>query len=259
MDRPTSKTTLIIVLIAVLAIIAAVFLTHRADKNITPANVSEIPPLPAPTDWPSVKVRDASITDSASYYTISATYPVTKDDVITGYFKSFVDDNISQFKEDTSWAAGNGADVAPAEAASLSLTIKYREEKNNRVDNYVFDVDTYTGGAHDLQATKTFSFSATGQQITLDSIFIKGSAGLKTIVPYVKTQLAKAPGADQSMIDDGTTPTAANYQNFTVGNDSVTFIFDPYQVAPYSSGAQKVTVPVSVFKSVANPDVFGKQ
>ncbi len=258
MNKPISKVSLLITLVAVLAIIAALFLGHHGTKNVAPDNVSETTPLPASGDWPSTKVRDETVSDNASYYTISATYPITKDDVINGYFKSFVDSNISQFKDDTSWAAGDGANAAPAEAASLSLSIKYREEKHARVDNYVFEVDTYTGGAHDLEATKTFSFSSTGQQVMLGSLFTNDTAGLKTIAPYVRAQLAKVPGADQSMISDGTVPTADNYQSFTVADDSVTFIFDPYQVAPYSSGIQTVTVPVSAFKSIASTDIFGK-
>ncbi len=60
------------------------------------------------------------------------------------------------------------------------------------------------------------------------------------------------------MINDGTAPTEANFQNFIVTDSGVTFIFDPYQVAPYSSGTQTVEVPLSVFKSVASSDVFGK-
>jgi hypothetical protein len=254
-NTPMSKALLILLAIAVLAVIGFVFYSHRATTAL-PVQVSETTPLPGATDWPSAKVSDATVTDNGSYYTINATYPVVKDATISGYFKSFVDDSVTQFKSDTSWAANNGANQAPAEAASLSLHITYTEEQSSIADNYIFATDTYTGGAHDLQATKTYSFSPTGQQIPVSGLFTNGDAGLKTIAPYVKDQLSASTDADASMIADGTAPTEANYENFTIESDGVTFIFDPYQVAPYSDGQQKVKVPLSVFKSIANPDIF---
>ncbi len=211
-QSPTSKTVLVLLMVAVLAVIGFFIYNHRAVKGVAPAQVSETAPLPTPAEWPSAKVSDQTITDNASYYSINAVYPVTKDDVITGYFKSFVESSISQFKDDTSWAAGSGASVAPAESGNLSLSIKYTEQKSIHADNFVFNTDTYTGGAHDLEATQTFSFSATGQLITLATLFTNGTDGLKTIAPYVKAQLATMPDADSSMIADGTAPTTDNYQ-----------------------------------------------
>lgn len=250
-----SKAILILLALAVLAVIGFVIYSHRATKNLVPV-VSENTPLPNPSQWPSALVREETITDNASYYTISAVYPVVKDDVITGYFKTFVQDSITEFKSDTSWAAGSGAAIAPGEAANLSLTIKYTEQKSAHADNFVFSTDLYTGGAHDLQSTKTFSFSPTGQLITLSSLFTNGDAGLATIAPYVQQQLSTMQYADASMIKDGTVPTDSNYQSFTVQDDGVTFIFDPYAVAAYAAGTQTVKVPVSVFKNIANPNLF---
>jgi len=242
--------------IAVLAIIAVVFLSHH-PKVVSTAVVPENTPLPAPAEWPSTKVSDKKITETGSYYSINATYPVTKNDVITGYFSSFVQDSITEFKSDTSWAAGSGANSeAAAEDGLLSLNVTYTEQKNANADNYIFSVDENSGGAHDLVSTKTFSFSATGQLITISSLFTNGDDGLKTIAPYVAAQLATAADADSSMIAQGTAPTDDNYQNFTVAPDGVTFIFDPYEVGPYSDGQQTVKVPVSAFASIASTDLF---
>jgi hypothetical protein len=254
---PSSKIVLIVLLLAVLAVIGFVFYTHRATKGVVQNNISDTTPLPTPSAWPSTKVSEATITDNKSYYTISAAYPVTKDSVINDYFKMFVDSAIAQFKDDTSWAAGDGAKIAPAEAASLSLTITYTEQKSARADNYIFSTTTYTGGAHGLESTKTFVFSPTGQQISVASLFLNGIAGLKTIAPYVKAQLtASLPRGDQSFIADGTAPTEMNYQVFKVLDDGIIVIFDPYQVAPYSDGQQTVKVPLSVFRNIASADIF---
>lgn len=254
MNRPVSKTLLIVLVIIVLAVIGFFVYNHHSNKGV-PTPVSETNPVPTQSAaWPSAKVKDATVNDKSSYYTITATYPVVNDPVISGYFKKYVDDSIAGFKEDTSWANG---DTTDAVAQDLSLDIAYTEEKNAHADNYIFTTNSYEGGAHGLQSTKTFTFSATGQQVALSTLFTNGIAGLKTIAPYVKSQLSKAlPNTDQQFIDDGTMPQEGNYQVFTVQDDGITFLFDAYQVAPYSDGRQTVHVPLSVFKTIADPALF---
>ncbi len=255
MNRPVSKTVLIILLVVVLAVIGFFVYSHRAAK-VTPTQVTENVPTPTPSQqWPSTKIKDATVKDNTSYYTISATYPIVKDTVISGYFKKYVDDSVAGFKSDTSWATSDSADSAAA--GQLTLNITYTEQKTDNADNYIFSNSSYEGGAHGLTATQTFTFSPTGQLISLSNLFTNGLAGLQTIAPYVASQLKSTlPSTDQDFVADGTSPTAENYANFTVQDDSVTFYFDPYQVAPYSDGLQKVTVPVSAFKSIASLDIF---
>jgi alpha-glucosidase (family GH31 glycosyl hydrolase) len=206
------------------------------------------------TTWPSAKVGEEHLDDKSGPYTITAVYPVTSSSTITGAFKSFVQAQIDQFKEDTSWATDPS--IAPAEAQDLTLTVEYTEEKNTRADNYVFTVESYTGGAHGLQATKTFTYNETGIPVTLASLFTTGEEGLKTIAPYVQAQLKKNELTDATWVSEGAAPTADNYQNFVVTDTGITFMFDPYQVAAYAAGKQTVAVPLSVFKSIANPELF---
>lgn len=252
MNRQTSRTTLIIALILVLACIGVIF---YARSGSTPVQN----PVPSRggqgVEWPSTVVRDAVVREDGKYYTINATYPVTQDDVINGYFKTFVTDSIAQFKEDTSWAKDNSDS---AEAASLSLEISYTHQRSARADNVVFSTGTYTGGAHGLQTTKTFVFSPTGQQITLSGLFSNGINGLKTVAPYVRQQLMKMENVNADFVAEGTEPTEANFERFVVTDAGITFIFDPYQVAAYSEGTQTVDVPFSMFRSVASKDVFDR-
>lgn len=255
MNRPVSKIILIVLLVVVLAVIGFFVYNHQATKNVAPTQVSETTPLPTPSQWPSTKIKDATINDSNTYYTITATYPVTNDEVINGYFKTYVDNAVASFKSDTAWATTDAADAAAA--GQLTLNITYTEQKNSNADNYIFSDASYEGGAHGLTATQTFSFSATGQQLSLSNLFTNGDDGLKTIAPYVASQLKTTlPSTDQQFVDDGTSAVDTNYANFTIQSDGITFLFDPYQVAPYADGLQTVKVPVSVFKSIADPAIF---
>lgn len=248
--KPVSKFSIIITVIALIVIGWVVFTHHdRAANPITTPDT-----VTPSASWPSVEVDHKTISDSNQYYSIDAMYPVTKDTGINDQFKAFAEDQIAQFKDDTSWVTDPSIDSASK--GSLSLDVSYREERSGIADNYIFTIATYTGGAHGLQATRTFSFDQYGAPIALSDLFSSTDAGLKTIATFVQAELIKKNVADAATIKDGAAPTKENYQNFFVTDAGVSFIFDPYQVAPYSAGTQTILVPVSVFKKLANPTLF---
>jgi hypothetical protein len=248
--KPVSKFSIFITVIALLVIGWVVFTHHDRTTNPIPT-----PDVGTPTaSWPSVEVDHKTISDSNQYYTIDAMYPITKDTGINDQFKAFAEDQVAQFKDDTSWATDPSIDSASK--GSLSLDLSYREERSAIADNYIFTIATYTGGAHGLQATRTFSFDQYGAPIALSDLFTNTDAGLKTIAPFVQAELTKKNVADAATIKEGTAPTKENYQNFFISDTGVSFIFDPYQVAPYSEGTQVILVPFPVFKKVANPTLF---
>ncbi|HWC57768.1 MAG TPA: DUF3298 domain-containing protein [Candidatus Paceibacterota bacterium] len=249
------------IIITVLALVAIAWLVvahvHKKTTPPTPATPSSTATSPSSTPqalWPSQRVKDDTIKESTTSYDITATYPVTQDAHIAATIKSFIDDQVSQFKQDTSWASDPNAPTSAA-AGSLSLNIDYKEEKSTSVDTYVFTIDSYTGGAHGLEVTRTLAYDNLGNPIGVDDLFNNGANGLQVIADYVENQLIKG-GADASWVKQGAGPSADNYQNFIVSDTGITFIFDPYQVAAYAAGSQNITVPLSVFKSVANPSLF---
>lgn len=201
-------------------------------------------------EWPSEQIRTETVTDMSKGYEINAVYPVTKSETITSVFRNFVNDQIASFKTDT--------DVAqlPEGYRAVTLDITYEQFKNEAADTYVFLSYSDTGGAHGLSATTTFSFSKTGQRIEVADLFTNGVRGLGPVADYVQKELLKGEFADKAWIAEGAAPQKENYRNFIIAPEGVTFIFDQYQVAPYAAGVQKVLVPLSVFKTVANPEIF---
>ena len=54
------------------------------------------------------------------------------------------------------------------------------------------------------------------------------------------------PGSVSDMIEEGTVSDYPNYRNFYYNDRGLVFIFEQYQVAPYSSGIIEVIVPYSI-------------
>lgn len=235
-------------LVILIGFVVLGFRTSKEEPHAVPTSTDQIPN-------PSQEVSSVSVHEKTEHYTINATYPKTNSDAITEYFKNYTDDQIAQFKDDTSWVN----DVQSAADSQLSLDISYKSVPSTLVQNYIVSVASYTGGAHGLLVRKTFSFNKEGQLLTLSSLFKNGLDGLPSFATLAQKELLKREGAQADWIKDGAGAKEENYQSFVVTDTGVTVLFDPYQVAPWSDGAIDITIPFSSFKTIANPEVVFTQ
>jgi hypothetical protein len=143
----------------------------------------------------------------------------------------------------------------------LALDITYQTfQFSDTVTSVQFDVYEYTGGAHPNSYYRTFVFDL-GQErvLTLNDLFVAGVNPLDTIFPIVQADLQaqlttmEVP-ADGAWIDDGTGTIPENYQNFVLTEDSLIFLFPPYQVAPYAVGPFTVTIPLANLSGILAPE-----
>jgi len=122
------------------------------------------------------------------------------------------------------------------------------------IQTVVFDVSFYTGGAHPNHGYQTFTFDVKkGTELTLKDVFLNGNVPLDMISKTAYANLKKTLGdmEDDTMLEAGTTTsTPDNYKNWALTPTSIIFFFDPYQVAPYAAGPQKVEIPFSDLKGM---------
>ncbi len=78
---------------------------------------------------------------------------------------------------------------------------------------------------------------------------------LATIAPLVQASLAAQLGdmADAAWIEEGASPDPANYQDWLLTPEALTFIFEPYQVAAYAAGPQTVSIPLTEIAGLLAP------
>ena len=111
-----------------------------------------------------------------------------------------------------------------------------------------FSAYEYTGGAHGMITFRTLTFDLdAGRLLTLDELFAPGVEPLATIAGLVQVSLATQLGdmADADWIALGAGPDLANYQNWVLTPEALTFVFEPYQVAAYAAGPQTVGIPLA--------------
>lgn len=118
-----------------------------------------------------------------------------------------------------------------------------------RAVTVVFNVWTYTGGAHGNLDIITLSYdTASGTRLTLESLFADTEGALALLAAYCYDELAESLGDArvEDMLRGGTSPDADNYASLALTPEGLRVYFPPYQVAPWSAGPQQVDVPLGV-------------
>lgn len=101
-------------------------------------------------------------------------------------------------------------------------------------------VSTYLGGAHPGTGMYGLNYDReTGRELTLDDALNLIGLSLHDVAGASRQQLSKK--LEDAFFEEGTAPVRENYSTFIVGSDSVTFLFQEYQVGPYAVGPQEVS------------------
>lgn len=111
----------------------------------------------------------------------------------------------------------------------------------------VFEIWTYTGGAHGNLDVIPLTYSLiSGQRLGLVDIFENVDKAVEIMSAVSREELATRLGGGRvdSMIRDGTEPVADNFSALALVPGGVRVYFQPYQVAPWAAGAQRVFVPL---------------
>lgn len=234
-------------------------------------------PVPAP-EAPMQHVLAGQLTaagnyhysETADYYTIGADYPATTtlkgsaDAKARLTIEQAIAAQIAQFKQDGDFANLTAQDIQTQGLGpdrKYALGLEYQEFPSAHYDSYLYAIYEDTLGAHPNGYFMTFVFDQTGTAIQLSDLFKPGADYLTRLsqlaTAQVTQQLSDRLGADAAgdIFSDGLTPTAGNFQNFTVEGNELHIFFPPYQVAAYAAGAFDVAIPLSGLSDILAPDV----
>jgi hypothetical protein len=185
-----------------------------------------------------VQMQVATELDDTDVYHIEARYPQFGIPAVDSKIKAAVESAVSDFKSIPPLPPGSAAQknqfigsfaAVSVESGAVSVELLFSED---------------TGGAHPNTTAVTVNVNPqTGQDITLDSALAMTGLSLQQVAAESLTQLQTQLGADL-IFPDGANPLPDNYSTFLIGTSTVTFVFQNYQVAPYSDGMQQVSFPI---------------
>ena len=228
------------------------------------------PRAPMGTNSGTATTTQKTFADHQPYYTIDAVYPATTplavtagasaDELATAAMSDFIATTTTQFKNENNLDHLTANDITVQNLGGdikYTLDISYDTYASTHTLSYVFKLYEDTLGAHPNGYYKTFTFdSSSGAQLQLADLFTPGSNYLDTLSALTRASLNASLGEDAipDFINPGTTPDAANFQNFALDGVDLVIIFPPYAVGPYSIGPQTVRIPLSQLDTILNPE-----
>jgi len=240
-------------------------------------------PPPADTSTPpAASTGLADIAESDPRYVVGISYPPQASQYpgLAQALTDYADSARAELMQAVT-GLGNEKPTAPYE---LSLAFEMVAETPDVVA-VAADGGRYTGGAHGEPLVARFTWLPKHNELLTTQNLLPTPEGLQAVSSYVREQLhtslsLRADGEDMEpqdraqllqsgnkMIDDGTAPEPANFDQFqpVMNADgriaAIRFVFPPYQVGSYADGTQTVDVPAQVLQSYVAPqyaDLFLK-
>jgi peptidoglycan-N-acetylglucosamine deacetylase len=216
---------------AVLLALSGVYLVYKSMTRVVPT--TEV----AEERKEVAQVRSETIKENAATYTIDAKYPQFGIPAIDGKIKERIELAIAQFKQDT--ADGPPVPDSAVQQYEFASTFDSTYVGADIVSARMI-TSTYMGGAHPMSIVNGVNFDRnTGRELTPRDAYEMVGLSLGEIATKAKAELQAKLGGD-IIAPEGADPSINNYSTFVIDANSVTFIFQVYQVAPYAAGPQEI-------------------
>ncbi len=129
------------------------------------------------------------------------------------------------------------------------LVMDYKTYESDTIISYVVEGYEYTGGAHGNTFVKSFNFDKTTGKEILISDLVASPQTFKTLSSLAKKELVVE-------YPEGLDENPENWSVWYADESSVTFLFMPYQIAPYAVGQQAITIDTQKEKNLFQEKYF---
>jgi hypothetical protein len=190
--------------------------------------------------------------DSNNLYTVSYEYPKNNEIVknkIENYFKGWLEENSPDATE--------LSQMNPEMKYSFTATYKVTSSANTK--SYIYEIYSFTGGAHGGLTLLPITFDQEGNEINIEKILPAKSLKKVSEIAFVQLQKLRKDKLfaqkltskevsdilkDTSMIKEGTNPVRDNYSTAWLDAEDVVIYFGQYQIASYAEGDFEIRIPV---------------
>lgn len=253
----TKEYRIFVIILIILAAVVIIYTATERSGNVTTSSVSVAPNGSIVIPLSIVSMYDNASTSpqiNVEYPQFSTLSESANSDIASATI-SRLNDFKSEVKNTMAGRAAAGPDAVIATSSYTFLATWQPTQINDRYVSFIERYDSYSGGANENQDLQTFNYNvASGTPVTLQDLFPNVENLLQPISILVRQELhdslsAASPGYNpDQMLNQGTAPTADDFANFTFTDDTITFYFPKYAVAPGAFGEQHVTLPRSDIK-----------
>lgn len=127
------------------------------------------------------------------------------------------------------------------------------EDGREGVRVYIINLSYYEGGAHGIDHTLTMNFDKrTGKLLTLADVFVAGYQQ-KLNEKLIDALLKKVDADNVNELHDKDYLYSTDMfpsENFILGEGEITFIYNPYEIAPYEKGKTELTLDYAALEDI---------
>lgn len=140
-------------------------------------------------------------------------------------------------------------------AYNYSIETETRTGRNDAVVVYLITLDYYEGGAHGINQLLVMNFDQlSGKRLTLQDVFVPGYEAkltellLEKLMDMTDTKNMEELRAKNYLFSMDMFPS----ENFILGNDKITFIYNTYEIAPYMMGRTEIELSYDDVNGILN-------
>lgn len=206
-----------------------------------------------------LKNNSETFNESTDWYEVKIDYPKDNQkvrDMIFDQWNAFASEN--ELKSFKNFEEAKQALQLNAEGAKYTFTATYEVVHSANTISYVYDIYTFTGGAHGATTIYPITFNDKleylgPERILSQDMLEKVSAlAYDEVIKQKKQKYADFSAKDladimrdTSWVQEGTAPTRDNYNNVWYDGDDIVISFGQYQVGPYVEGMYEIHIPKS--------------
>jgi hypothetical protein len=208
----------------------------------------------------ALKVVNYNIVENDDFFRIRTEYPQfsAADRDFNDKVKNLIINKIAEFKQASqeNWQArqdtaslGEIVPETPETPFDFIATWEH-SQLNDKYISFVIKIYYFSGGAHGNDELYAFNYDVENRREITIMDFVGSTENLQKVSFIAKTQVAAnlasigwsgASGAE-TMLNEGSAPTAENYKDFNFNDNSLTVYFQKYQVAAGAVGSQQAVI-----------------
>ncbi len=224
--------TIFVVLSFLAASLTYVALATYVQDSVGMATIKTAPTIYSlSTSTTSIGIREiVDLDEETKQYAIRGSYPVFGISELDFKIKELVDQGVYEVKRTDNHLDYQNSFTPSFESVHI----------DPELISFKFILDRYEGGSHGRTEIVGINYSISQARFfSLSDALLMIGMGLDDVAEQAKKQLDVK--LDKHLDEEGLTPVFKNYSTFIIKPDSVSFIFQQYQVASYLQGMPEVS------------------
>lgn len=197
---------------------------------------------------------------------LRVSYPVTEQDAINARMEAVTQEFIDEYRTTAAEIEAAYQDYKKETGKEAATFVThYRQHFDVSIANenlvfFDFVRSIHTGGTGNSYVVGFIFDRGTGEELSIADLFVDDSY-LERLSALSKEELAELVSkeelaSDLDWVEDGTAPTAENFDNIQLRDDgTVVIMFDKYQVAAGVEGVVEVVLPLDSIVDLLKPEV----